>query len=86
MPYLLEQEEFVLMDLKMPGIDGYTATRLIREHNKNVIIIAQTAYAFADDQDKAIQAGCNGYITKPIKVKELFDLLQSFIKNWKINT
>ena len=57
--------DLVLMDIKMPEMNGYEATRLIRQFNKNVVIIAQTAYALAGDREKAIEAGCNDYIAKP---------------------
>ncbi len=63
--------DLILMDIKMPEMDGYEATRKIREFNKDVIIIAQTAYALTEDREKAIIAGCNDYITKPIKKDEL---------------
>ncbi|MBS4001371.1 MAG: PAS domain S-box protein [Desulfobulbaceae bacterium] len=59
--------DLVLMDIKMPGMDGYEASRIIREFNKDVVIIAQTAYGLSGDREKAIQAGCNDYISKPIK-------------------
>ncbi|MEE4662262.1 MAG: ATP-binding protein, partial [Halieaceae bacterium] len=67
--------DLVLMDIKMPVMDGYTATREIRKFNTKVIIIAQTAYALAGDKEKAIAAGCNDYIAKPIKKLELYNLL-----------
>lgn len=63
--------DLVLMDIRMPEMDGYEATRQIRKFNKDVIIIAQTAYAFKGDHEKAIAAGCNDYISKPIKVNSL---------------
>jgi CheY-like chemotaxis protein len=66
----------VLMDIKMPGLNGYEATRLIRQFNKDVIIIAQTAYAFAGESEKAIEAGCNDYISKPIGKDKLYVLLR----------
>ncbi len=57
--------DLVLMDIKMPELDGYEATRQIRMFNTDVIIIAQTAYALMGDREKAIEAGCNEYIAKP---------------------
>jgi PAS domain S-box-containing protein len=68
--------DLVLMDIKMPDMDGYEATRQIRQFNKDVIIIAQTAYAFYGNNEKAIEAGCNDYITKPIN----HTLLKKLIK------
>ncbi len=67
--------DVVLLDLKMPLMDGYTAARKIREKDKDVIIIAQTAYALAGDRNKAINAGCNDYISKPIIGSRLFDTI-----------
>jgi len=58
--------DLILMDMKMPDMDGFTATREIRKFNSEIPIIAQTAYAYRDDFDKAIDAGCNDYISKPI--------------------
>jgi CheY-like chemotaxis protein len=64
------------MDIKMPEMDGYEATRQIRLFNKAITIIAQTAYAQSSDMDKAIKAGCDGYISKPVKKDELLKLLK----------
>jgi signal transduction histidine kinase/ligand-binding sensor domain-containing protein/CheY-like chemotaxis protein len=72
--------DLVLMDLGMPGIDGYEATKLIKEFNKNIIVIAQTAYAYDSDKAKAFQAGCDAMLIKPLKQPELMDLLKQFIK------
>ena len=72
--------DMVLMDIKMPGMDGYEATRKIRQFNKNLIIIAQTAYGLAGDQNKAIEAGCNDYISKPINKDELVALVLKRIR------
>jgi len=57
--------DLVLMDIKMPEMDGYEATRQIRKFNNDVVIIAQTAYALSGDREKAIAVGCNDYIAKP---------------------
>ena len=68
--------DLVLMDIKMPEMDGFEATRQIRQFNTNIIIIAQTAFAFSGDREKAIEVGCNDYITKPINMTFLFELIK----------
>ena len=68
--------DLVLMDIRMPDMDGYEATRQIRQFNKDVIIIAQTAYGFSGDREKAIEAGCNDYISKPINKTLLYELIK----------
>jgi PAS domain S-box-containing protein len=68
----------VLMDIQMPEMDGYEATRKIRQFNPDVIIIAQTAYALTNNLENAITAGCNDYISKPIKKDKLFELIQKY--------
>ncbi len=74
--------KLVLMDIKMPGIDGIEATKQIREFNKELPIIAQTAYAFSGDKAKVIEAGCNDYIAKPINRKDLKNIIQKHLKNY----
>lgn len=69
----------VLMDINMPGMNGYEATRLIREFNKDVVIIAQTAYALPEDREKSIEAGCTNYISKPINRAMLTGLINQYI-------
>ncbi len=64
----------------MPEMDGYEATRQIRKFNKVVIIIAQTAYALSGDMEKAIAAGCNDYISKPINAEELKNKITKLFK------
>lgn len=71
--------KLVLMDIRMPVMDGYQATREIRKMDRDVIIIAQTAYASAADKDKVMAAGCNGYILKPIRKEELFEVIDNFL-------
>ncbi|MRT94039.1 ATP-binding protein [Ancylomarina sp. 16SWW S1-10-2] len=75
--------DLILMDIKMPQMDGYEATRGIREFNKEVVIISQTAFALTGDAKKGIEAGCNGYLTKPINKNELMSLIQQFLGNKK---
>jgi signal transduction histidine kinase/CheY-like chemotaxis protein/PAS domain-containing protein len=72
--------DLILMDIQMPDMGGYEATRQIRQFNKNVVIIAQTAYGLSGDREKAIEAGCNDYISKPIKRAELLALIQKYFK------
>lgn len=69
--------DIVLMDIKIPGIDGYEATRQIREFNKEVFILAQTAYAQAGAREKAIEAGSDDYIAKPINKKQLIEIISN---------
>jgi PAS domain S-box-containing protein len=73
--------DLVLMDIKMPGLDGYEATQQIRQFNTNVTIIAQTANALYGDREKALAAGCNGYIEKPIVKEKLMALIYGHLKN-----
>jgi len=72
--------DLILMDIKMPEMDGYEATRKIRQFNKDVVIIAQTAYALAGDREKAIIAGCNDYISKPVSKALLIALVKKHFK------
>jgi signal transduction histidine kinase len=69
--------DFILMDLKLPDIDGFTVTARIREIDKEIPIIAQTAYAFAEDRKKALQAGCNDLLSKPITRRTLSKLIDT---------
>jgi hypothetical protein len=62
----------------MPKMGGLEATKLIREFNKEIIIIAQTAYGMQTDRDKAIAAGCTDYISKPINKVELHALINKY--------
>jgi len=68
----------VLMDLKLPGMDGYEATKAIKKMNPNPII-AQTAFAMSTDREKAINAGCDDYIPKPIDFKKLHELIRIYL-------
>ncbi len=71
--------DMILMDIKLPGINGLDATRRIRKFNRNVIIIAQTAYAMDEDRQKCLRAGCNDYISKPIEIKKFYDLIGKYM-------
>ena len=67
------ETSIILMDLKMHDMSGYEATREIRKFNQDVVIIAQTAYGLSNDKEKAIEAGCDDYISKPFKKELLFE-------------
>ncbi len=71
--------DLILMDIQMPDLNGYDATRQIRQFNKNVIIIAQTAFGLSGDREKAIEAGCDDYIAKPIIRSELIAVINKQI-------
>jgi hypothetical protein len=67
--------DLIMMDFMLPGLNGYEATRQIRQFNKDVLIIAQTACGFLEDRDKAMEAGCDDYISKPIDNSELNEII-----------
>ena len=78
--------DLILMDVQMPVLDGHAATRAIREieasaeHQREAIpIIALTAHAIKEEQDKSLAAGCNAHLTKPIKKQILIDALADFV-------
>jgi len=69
----------ILMDIKLPFMDGYEATKTIRQINSKIPIIAQTAYAMLGDREKAIAAGCVDYINKPLESKRLLELVRAYL-------
>lgn len=73
--------DLVLMDLKMPLMTGYQAVSEIRKIHPNLPIIAQTAYAMPGDSKKALEAGCNDYISKPIKKQALMEKISKFLSD-----
>lgn len=68
----------IFMDMQMPVMNGYEATKQIRLRDNNIVIIAQTALGLVGDKEKAIQAGCTDYISKPINKDELHELLKRY--------
>lgn len=70
----------ILMDIKMPIMNGIEATSIIKSINPEVPVIAQTAYAFNIEREKVMAAGCNDYITKPISKRLLMMLLDKYFK------
>lgn len=75
-----EKPGLILMDISLPKIDGYEATRCLKNDPElqTIPVIALTAHAMKGDREKALAAGCDGYITKPINVRELPEQIQRF--------
>jgi CheY-like chemotaxis protein len=80
-----EQFDVVLMDIQMPGMDGFEATAAIREREKltggHVPIIAMTAHAFRGDQERCLSAGMDDYVSKPIRTSELVSKIETALAN-----
>jgi len=72
--------DLVLMDLQMPEMNGYEATQILKKQYPNLPIVAQTAFAMSDDREKAMDAGCDDYLAKPIKSKDLLSVVGKYIK------
>ncbi len=72
----------VLMDIQLPGMDGLTATRLLRQDASlaHIIIVALTAHAMKGDETKVLEAGCNGYISKPIDTRQFPTQIAQFLQ------
>jgi CheY-like chemotaxis protein len=73
-----ELPDLILMDFKMPLMDGLQATREIRKFNKDIVVIALTANAYDSDREHAYDAGCNDYMSKPVAPNELRSKLRSY--------
>ena len=77
-----EKPDLVLMDIQLPGMDGFTATKLLKANDKlkSIPIVALTSYAMEEDREKAKKAGCEGYISKPIDTRTFLDEISVFIQ------
>lgn len=73
--YKQQTPDLILMDIKMPRMDGFEATHIIRTYSKEIPIVALTAYAFEADKEKAIEVGCTDFITKPVSEQSLLRVL-----------
>jgi signal transduction histidine kinase/CheY-like chemotaxis protein/PAS domain-containing protein len=69
----------VIMDIRLPGMDGYETTKEIRNWNKTIPVVALTAHAFKGDREKAMKAGCSHYLTKPVRKIELLRVIESLV-------
>lgn len=76
---LTENVDLVLMDIQIPVIDGYTATRMVKEAKPNLPVIAQTAHALDDERNQCIEAGADAYVAKPINRKQLLLKISGFL-------
>lgn len=76
-----EQPDLILMDLQLPEMDGLEATRLLKqgESTKHIIVVALTAHAMLGDEEKTREAGCSGYIPKPINTREFAGVIAGFL-------
>ena len=83
-----EPPDLVLMDLQLPGIDGMEALRRLRESPRtaDVPVVAVTAQAMKQDRERALDAGFNGYIEKPISVRAFPDQIRGFLSGGEVGT
>ena len=80
---LSKKVDLILMDIRLPDFDGYEATRQIKQHKPDIKIIAQTAYASLDEKEKALDAGCSDYISKPMDKNALLSIIKKNLNNIK---
>ena len=73
------ETDLILMDIHLPEKDGFTATREIKTFARDVVVIAQTADAFCIEQQEALKAGCDAYLTKPLNMGLLLDKMDSYL-------
>lgn len=78
-----EQPDLILMDISLPKIDGHEVTRRLKSSREYAAIpvIALTAHAMKGDREKALAAGCEDYISKPINVRELYDRIKGYLRD-----
>jgi two-component system cell cycle response regulator DivK len=76
-----KKPDLILMDIMMPKMDGLEATRLLKadDTTKRIPIIALTSYAMKGDRERTIEAGCDGYIAKPVDIQELLKAVEHFL-------
>jgi len=71
--------DLILMDIRLPIMDGYEATRRIKEKHQKIPIIAQTAYALEGDRERILNSGCDDYLSKPIRFDELLNTIDKYL-------
>ena len=77
-----QRPDLVLMDIQLPGMDGLSATKIIKEDPsiKDIPVVALTSYAMQGDEEKALEAGCTGYIAKPIDTRKFLETISKYLK------
>jgi len=75
-PYI----QIILMDIRLPELDGVSTMKEIKKMRKDIPIIAQTAYAMVEDKTKLMKVGFDGYLSKPVKPDALYEMIISFLK------
>jgi CheY-like chemotaxis protein len=78
-----KRPDLVLMDIQLPGMDGLSATKIIKEDPslKDIPVVALTSYAMQGDEEKALEAGCSGYIAKPIDTRKFLETISQYLKD-----
>jgi CheY-like chemotaxis protein len=78
-----QRPDLVLMDIQLPGMDGLSATKIIKEDPslKDIPVVALTSYAMQGDEEKALEAGCSGYIAKPIDTRKFLETIAQYLKD-----
>ena len=78
-----QRPDLVLMDIQLPGMDGLSAAKIIKEDPllKDIPIVAITSYAMQGDKEKALEAGCTGYIAKPIDTRKFLETVSQYLKD-----
>ena len=74
-----EHYDLILMDMKMPVLDGFETTVLIKKINPEIPVIAQTAYAMPDERNRCMEVGCDDYLSKPISMEELLKTIKKYL-------
>jgi two-component system cell cycle response regulator DivK len=82
-----KQPNLILLDIQMPGMNGLTAVRLLKDDplTRHIPVVAMTAFAMPGDEERFLDAGCDGYIAKPIRYKKLWKTIDSFLKSGRDN-
>lgn len=72
--------KLVLLDIQLPGMDGYEVLIELKKRKPDLPIVAQTAYSMIDDREKCLEAGCNEYLSKPLNLQKLRDLVKKYLE------